>query len=83
MERPTTEEFVGYDDWTRRVFDDEVVVSSASLWEKGSRVLVSEFPLVPGFFVTDAPADYGDCTRILAGPFPTLEVAIASIALTS
>lgn len=75
---------IGIDDWCRRIFDDEVVFCSRKQYEKsGVEQLVSQYPCVKGFYVTDAPTAYNPCTRILAGPFPTLEIAIASIALTS
>lgn len=71
----------GIKGWNRRIFDDEVIFWPVINY---SNLSVSQYPLVPGFFVTDVPYFHGtDCTRILAGPFPTLETAIASIALTS
>lgn len=73
----------GVHGWERQTYEDEVM-----FWLKttpwGYRgPYVSQYPLVSGFFVTDCPDGYEDTTHILAGPFPTLETAIASIALTS
>jgi hypothetical protein len=79
------EEPIGIGDWVRAIYDDEVMWWSKDLCCRQRKVTnISQYPLVPGFFITEFPDEYADlsaCTRILAGPFKTLEIAIASIAL--
>lgn len=77
-----TKKPIGINDWHRRIFDDEVVFFSvAQTMRAGTERMVSQYPCIDGFFMTDAPPEFDSCTRILAGPFPTLEIAIASIAI--
>ena len=78
---------IGVGDWVRGIYDDEVMWWSKKVCKHRTEAInISRYPCVPGFFITDFPDEYANlsaCTHILAGPFKSLRIAIASIALTS